>query len=193
MGFARSGTHMWGFQASGVQPDIVTMGKPMGNGHPIGAVVTTAELLDESTDHVPGISLERAMSELLAGKTPRRTVLVAIIDAGIDTAHVDLKANLWSNPKEIPGNGPDGKPNARLAAVQGFYYDTAQAFNSFTLAGFTKMIPHPHILFGSDYLGNAGSAGNVVRGLESYDGWTPQQLRAVYRDNALVLLPRLRT
>ena len=47
-------------------------------------------------------------------------------------------------------------------------------------------------LFGSDYLGNAGSAGNVVRGLESYDGWTPQQLRAVYRDNALALLPRLR-
>ena len=69
---------------------------------------------------------------------------------------------------------------------------TAQAFNAFTLAGFTKMIPNPHILFGSDYLGNAGSAGNVVRGLESYDGWTPQQLRAVYRDNALQLLPRLR-
>jgi predicted TIM-barrel fold metal-dependent hydrolase len=90
------------------------------------------------------------------------------------------------------GNGPDGKPNARLAAVQGFYYDTAQAFNSFTLAGFTKMIPNAHILFGSDYLGTAGSAGNVVRGLESFDGFTPQQLRAIYRDNTLALLPRLK-
>jgi predicted TIM-barrel fold metal-dependent hydrolase len=90
------------------------------------------------------------------------------------------------------GNGPDGKPNARLAAVQGFYYDTAQAFNAFTLAGFTKMIPNAHILFGSDYLGNAGSAGNVVRGLESYDDFTPQQLRAVYRDNAVALIPRLK-
>jgi predicted TIM-barrel fold metal-dependent hydrolase len=89
--------------------------------------------------------------------------------------------------------GPDGKPNARLATIQRFYYDTAQAFNSFTLAGFTKMIPNPHIVFGSDYLGNAGSAGNVVRGLESFDGFTPQQLRAVERENALALLPRLRT
>ena len=44
MGFARSGTHMWGFQAFDVEPDIVTMGKPMGNGHPIAAVVTRREI-----------------------------------------------------------------------------------------------------------------------------------------------------
>ena len=68
---------------------------------------------------------------------------------------------------------------------------TRQGFAA--LAGFTKMIPNAHILFGSDYLGTAGSAGNVVRGLESFDGFTPQQLRAVYRDNALQLLPRLRS
>ena len=35
---------MWGFQAAEVVPDIVTLGKPMGNGHPIGAVVTTPEI-----------------------------------------------------------------------------------------------------------------------------------------------------
>lgn len=44
MGFARPGTHMWGFQAFDVEPDIVTMGKPMGNGHPIAAVVTRREI-----------------------------------------------------------------------------------------------------------------------------------------------------
>lgn len=44
MGFARSGTHMWGFQAFGVVPDIVTMGKPMGNGHPIAALATRREI-----------------------------------------------------------------------------------------------------------------------------------------------------
>jgi 4-aminobutyrate aminotransferase-like enzyme/Ser/Thr protein kinase RdoA (MazF antagonist) len=44
MGFARSGTHMWGFQAFDVEPDIVTMGKPMGNGHPIAALVTRREI-----------------------------------------------------------------------------------------------------------------------------------------------------
>jgi predicted TIM-barrel fold metal-dependent hydrolase len=90
------------------------------------------------------------------------------------------------------GTGPDGKPNARMAAILSFYYDTAQAFNGFTLDGFTKLIPNAHILFGSDYLGNAGSAGNVVRGLETYNGFTPAQLRAVERDNALELFPRLR-
>ncbi|WP_447975505.1 aminotransferase class III-fold pyridoxal phosphate-dependent enzyme [Nitrospira sp. Kam-Ns4a] len=44
VGFGRVGTHFWGFETQGVVPDIVTMGKPMGNGHPIGAVVTTPEI-----------------------------------------------------------------------------------------------------------------------------------------------------
>jgi len=88
--------------------------------------------------------------------------------------------------------GPDGKPNATLATIQRFYYDTAQAFTPYTLDGFTKLIPNSHILFGSDYLGNAGSAGNVVRGLESYTGFTPAQLRAVERDNAAALFPRFK-
>ena len=44
VGFGRIGSHFWGFQAHGVVPDIVTMGKPMGNGHPMGAVVTTKEI-----------------------------------------------------------------------------------------------------------------------------------------------------
>nr|WP_243749574.1 aminotransferase class III-fold pyridoxal phosphate-dependent enzyme [Pseudoteredinibacter isoporae] len=45
-GFARTGGHMWGHQIHGVTPDIVTLGKPMGNGHPIGGVITTKKLLD---------------------------------------------------------------------------------------------------------------------------------------------------
>jgi len=52
------------------------------------------QLLDETVDHVPGISVERAMTQLLAGKAPKQTVLVAIIDNGIDTSHADLRANL---------------------------------------------------------------------------------------------------
>ena len=43
-GFGRTGSHFWGFDADGLKPDIVTMGKPMGNGHPIAAVVTRSEL-----------------------------------------------------------------------------------------------------------------------------------------------------
>ena len=46
VGFGRVGSHMWAFQTYGesVIPDIVTLGKPIGNGHPIAAVVTTAEI-----------------------------------------------------------------------------------------------------------------------------------------------------
>ncbi len=46
IGFGRMGSHFWGFELQGVVPDIVVLGKPMGNGHPIGAVVTTDEVAD---------------------------------------------------------------------------------------------------------------------------------------------------
>ena len=46
VGFGRVGSHWWGFETQNVVPDIVTMGKPMGNGHPIAAVITTREIAD---------------------------------------------------------------------------------------------------------------------------------------------------
>ncbi|MGA9604732.1 MAG: aminotransferase class III-fold pyridoxal phosphate-dependent enzyme [Methyloceanibacter sp.] len=45
-GFGRTGMAMWGFQRHSVEPDIVTMGKPMGNGFPVGGVVTRPEILE---------------------------------------------------------------------------------------------------------------------------------------------------
>lgn len=45
-GFGRTGSHMWGFESVGMQPDLVTLGKPMGNGHPMSAVVTSEAILD---------------------------------------------------------------------------------------------------------------------------------------------------
>ncbi|XP_011177329.2 alanine--glyoxylate aminotransferase 2-like [Zeugodacus cucurbitae] len=44
VGFGRVGTHYWAFETQDVVPDIVTVAKPMGNGHPVGAVVTTPEI-----------------------------------------------------------------------------------------------------------------------------------------------------
>ncbi len=46
VGFGRCGTHMWAFEQQDVIPDIVTLGKPIGNGHPMAAVVTTREIAD---------------------------------------------------------------------------------------------------------------------------------------------------
>lgn len=46
-GFGRTGQGMWGFERHGLVPDIVTLGKPMGNGHPIAGVVAKPEVVDE--------------------------------------------------------------------------------------------------------------------------------------------------
>ena len=46
VGFGRVGDAFWAFELQGVAPDIVTLGKPMGNGHPVAAVVTTREIAD---------------------------------------------------------------------------------------------------------------------------------------------------
>ena len=79
-------------------------------------------LLDWETDRVVGIGLRRAERELLAGKQPQRTVVVAIIDSGVDTAHVDLRANLWRNADETPGNGRDDDGNGYVDDVHGWNF-----------------------------------------------------------------------
>ncbi len=80
------------------------------------------QLLDEANDHLPGISVLRAERDLLAGKTPRQTVLVAVIDGGVDTAQVDLLPHLWHNPKEIPGNGKDDDHNGYVDDTWGWNF-----------------------------------------------------------------------
>ena len=46
-GFGRTGKHFWGYEADGLVPDIVTLGKPMGNGHPLAAIVSRRDLIDD--------------------------------------------------------------------------------------------------------------------------------------------------
>jgi subtilisin family serine protease len=80
------------------------------------------QLLDDSADHYPGISLVRAQRELLAGKSPRQSVIVAVIDGGVDTAHAALRAHLWTNGKEIAGNGKDDDRNGYADDVHGWNF-----------------------------------------------------------------------
>lgn len=49
-GFGRTGSNLWGFQTAGIVPDIVTMGKPMGNGHPVAAVATRSDIASTLRD-----------------------------------------------------------------------------------------------------------------------------------------------
>ena len=78
-------------------------------------------LRDPQLDKTPGTGTTRAYAELLKGRVPT-AVVVAVIDSGIDTAHVDLKPVLWRNPGEIPGNGIDDDKNGYIDDVHGWNF-----------------------------------------------------------------------
>ncbi len=78
-------------------------------------------LKDPQQDQAPGISVTRTYAELLKGRAPA-PVVVAVIDSGIDTAHVDLKSVLWTNTKEIPGNKIDDDQNGYADDVHGWNF-----------------------------------------------------------------------
>jgi len=77
-------------------------------------------LLDAKQDGYYGISLTKAY-ELLKGRTSK-TIIVAVIDSGIDTLHEDLKPILWVNKKEIAGNGIDDDGNGYLDDIYGWNF-----------------------------------------------------------------------
>ena len=92
----------------------------------------------------------------------------------------------------LAGAGPK-LPKGVMYELQKFYYDTAQAFNPYTMPSFKKFVPTSQILFGTDYPLGGGSAAIVAKGLLDNGGFSASELRAIDRDNALTLLPRLRT
>ncbi|MBT9395312.1 S8 family serine peptidase [Hymenobacter sp. NST-14] len=88
---------------------------------PAAAALQQWYLLDPATDGVMGVSVNRAYQELLAGR-PTTPVVVAVIDAGIDTAHADLRRVLWRNPREVAGNGLDDDHDGYVDDVRGWNY-----------------------------------------------------------------------
>ena len=77
-------------------------------------------LQDPATSGFYGISLDKAY-QFLKGKKSK-TVIVAVVDGGIDTAHEDLKEVLWHNPKEVAGNGIDDDKNGYTDDVYGWNF-----------------------------------------------------------------------
>ncbi|HYC40218.1 MAG TPA: S8 family peptidase [Chitinophagaceae bacterium] len=79
-------------------------------------------LLDKESDGFHGISLNKAYDFLRSKKLKNRTVVVAVIDSGIDTTHEDLRPVLWRNPKEIAGNRVDDDKNGYVDDVYGWNF-----------------------------------------------------------------------
>lgn len=77
--------------------------------------------LDLKTDSVFGISTEKAYNELLKGKKSN-TVIVGILDSGVDGVHEDLKSVMWVNKKEKAGNGKDDDKNGYIDDVNGWSF-----------------------------------------------------------------------
>jgi cell wall-associated protease len=78
-------------------------------------------LLDPEQDSVQGVSAEKTYQTLLKDQ-PSKTILVAVIDSGIDIDHEDLKSVIWTNEKEIAGNGLDDDKNGYVDDVHGWNF-----------------------------------------------------------------------
>ena len=79
-------------------------------------------LMDITKDSFYGISLNKAYQFLQSKNRTPQTVIVAVIDSGVDTTHEDLKNILWKNSKEIPGNGIDDDQNGYIDDVYGWNF-----------------------------------------------------------------------
>jgi subtilisin family serine protease len=77
--------------------------------------------LDIITDTIPGMSVDKAYAELLKDKKGVQ-VIVGIIDSGVDIEHPDLAAAVWTNYKEIAGNGIDDDKNGYIDDVHGWNF-----------------------------------------------------------------------
>lgn len=98
----------------------------------IGGLMTSAlfaqevpkgwHMQDPKANGYYGISIDKAYEFLKAKKVKSNTVIVAVIDSGIDTTHEDLKPVLWVNKKEIPGNGIDDDKNGYIDDINGWNF-----------------------------------------------------------------------
>ncbi len=76
---------------------------------------------DLVTDTIPGMSVNKAYNEIIKNNKAQ-TVIVAVIDSGVDIEHEDLKSVVWINRKEVPNNGRDDDNNGYIDDVYGWNF-----------------------------------------------------------------------
>lgn len=77
--------------------------------------------LDPVDNKIQGVSSNKTYNSLLKGK-PSRTIIVAVIDSGVDIDHEDLQGKIWINEDEIPDNGVDDDKNGYIDDVNGWNF-----------------------------------------------------------------------
>ncbi len=103
VGFGRVGEHFWGFELQGVIPDIVTMGKPIGNGHPLAAVVTTPAVAEAFTNGMEYFNTFGGNPVSCAiGRTVLRIVQEEGLQAHAQSVGQHLLSGLQSLQKQFP-------------------------------------------------------------------------------------------
>ncbi len=96
------------------------------------------QLMDLQKDSIFGTSVNKAYQELLKGKTAH-TVIVAVIDKGMDTTIEDLKGHVWINTKEIPGNGIDDDHNGYIDDIHGWNFPSSRDGRNLENAGLEQV------------------------------------------------------
>jgi len=78
-------------------------------------------LMDKGNSEYPGVGMKKTYDELLKGRSSE-TVIVAVLDSGVDADHEDLKDVMWVNTDEIPGNGIDDDRNGYIDDIHGWNF-----------------------------------------------------------------------
>jgi 4-aminobutyrate aminotransferase-like enzyme len=153
-GFGRTGEGMWGFARHGVMPDVVTMGKPMGNGYPIAGVVTRPEIL---ADFCADFGYFNTFAASPVATAAALAVLEAIEEDGLIANAANVGRHLTGRLKRLQASAP-------ISAVRGAGLYLGVEFG-------TQDGPKPGIAKGlinglrarGILIGAAGQYGNVLK------------------------------
>ncbi|MFI7296941.1 phenylacetaldehyde dehydrogenase StyD [Streptomyces sp. NPDC050121] len=114
-GLGRPGTRFWGHELYDFAPDLVTLGKPMGNGHPLGAVVTTAELLDE-------FGAANLYFNTFAGNPVSATVGLAVLHETADRELQENALRIGRYARELLEKLAGRHPRVKTVRGQGLFF-----------------------------------------------------------------------
>ena len=115
------------------------------------------QLLDYRADSVWGAGINRAYAELLKGKIAH-PVIVAVIDMGVDTAQEDLVGHIWTNTKEIPGNGIDDDHNGYVDDMHGWNFLGGKNDKNIIVESYESYREYYRLNMDSDWMDNGDIA-----------------------------------